>query len=442
MNKAQRYPALRWLLRVDDPVPARSDAEIDVEVERNYRWNFAVNLLDGVFFLFGVSFASSATILPLFVSKLTPSPLAIGLVAVIAQAGWLLPQLFTANAVERLARKKPVVVNLGFFTERVPYWLLPIAALLAVWSPFLALVVFFLGFAGHSVGAGLVATAWQDMLARCFPVERRGRYLGTTAFIGTGTGALGAVVSAWLLASFPFPTSFVYSFSIAAVAITISWVWLVLVREPVQPVSAPRQSNRQFMQSLPGIVRQDHNFRRFLVARCLLVLGGMGTGFVAVAAVQRWEVADAAVGGYTAALLIGQAVGNLAFGLLADRRGHKLSLELGALASLLSFSLAWLAPAAIWFYGVFFLLGLVQGASLVSGILVVLEFSAPGRRPTYVGLTNTILGAASVIAPLIGAGLAAAGYGWLFGLSAAFSLAALVAMRWWVREPRWASASA
>ena len=42
------------------------------------------------------------------------------LLAVIAQSAWFLPQLFTANAVERLSRKKPVVVNLGLFLERMP----------------------------------------------------------------------------------------------------------------------------------------------------------------------------------------------------------------------------------------------------------------------------------------------------------------------------------
>ena len=112
--------ALRWLLELDRPTPPRTDAEIAAEVERNYRWNFAVNLLDGAFFWFGASFASSTTILPLFISKLTSDPLPIGLLAVIAQAAWFLPQLFTANLIERLARKKPVVVNLGLFLERLP----------------------------------------------------------------------------------------------------------------------------------------------------------------------------------------------------------------------------------------------------------------------------------------------------------------------------------
>jgi MFS family permease len=428
------------LLQTNRPIPLRSDAEIAAETERNYHWNFAVMLLDGAAFLFGSSFYSSSTMAPLFVSKLTSSPLAIGLVAVIAQASWFLPQVFTANLIERLPRRKPVVVQLGVFLERLPMWVLVLAALIATTSPFLALVLFFTGYAWHGLGAGMIAPAWQDLLARCFPVERRGRFFGITAFVGTAMGAAGAALSIWILKEFEFSTNFVYTFTIAATSLTFSLFFLALTREPVPPARLPRQNSREFLANLPDIVRRDHNFRRFLIARSLMALGNLGTGFVTVSALQRWQVPDSVVGVYTAIYLLGQTVGNLAFGLLADRFGHKLSLELGALASALAFGLAWLAPSPEWIYATFFLLGINAGSTLVSGILVALEFSEPERRPTYVGMANTAVGLVSVVAPLLGAWLAGADYGWLFAASAAVNVAALAAMRWWVREPRWAAA--
>jgi MFS family permease len=438
LNSAPRL-ALRWLLRVDQPVPQRSEHELAAEAERNYPWNFAVNLLDVATFWFGTSFMSSGTILPLFISKLTSDPLPIGLVAIIAQSSWSLPQLFTANAIERLAHKKPVVVNLGFFTERLPLAFLVIAALVAAQSPSLALVVFLAGYTWYGLGGGAVAAAWQELVARCFPVNRRGRFFGTSLFVGAGTGVAGAALSTWLLQAFPFPTNFVYIFAIAAVAITASWAFLALTREPVQPVIAPRQSNRQFWAGLPDILRQDHNFRRFLLTRMVMALGGMGGGFITVAAVERWEVPDATVGIFTSALLIGQTFGNLVLGLLADRFGHKLTLEIGALTSFLAFALAWLAPAVDWYYAVFVLMGISSGAIMLSGILVILEFCGPERRTTYIGIANTGVGAVAAVAPLLGVWLAGIDYGWLFAASAAVSLAALVIMHWWVREPRLAA---
>jgi MFS family permease len=428
--------AFRWLLQLDRPAPPRSDAQIAAEQARNYRWNFTFNLLDGAFFWFGLSFISDSTIVPLFISKLTDSPLPLGIAAVISQASWFLPQLFTAKDVERLARKKPVVVSLGFFVERVPTWLSVVAAMLAGRAPTLALVLFLLAFAWRGLGGGVVATAWQDLIARCFPVNRRGRFWGLASFVGTGAGTLGSALSAWLLATFVFPTNFVYTFLVAAVFINLSWVFLAQTREPVQPVNVARQSNREFLSQLPELLRRDHNFRRFLIARLLLALGEMGKGFITVAALRRWDVPDSMVGAYTAAALLGQTGGNLAFGLLADRFGHKLCLELGALASLSAFTLAWLSPVPQGYYAVFALLGIAVSAVIISGILIVMEFCEPARRPTFTGLANTSIGLAGTVGPLLGVWLASLSYNGLFILSAALNLAGLIAMRGWVREPR------
>ncbi len=406
------------------------------EVARNYRWNFSASVLDFSFFWMGATFTSAATILPLFVSKLTDSPWAIGLVAVIAQGGWYLPQLLTANVVERLPRKKPVVVNLGLFSERLPFWLLVAAALIAGDAPGIALALFLVGWAWHNLGAGLVAPAWQDLVARCFPVERRGRFLGTASFIGSGAGAAGAVLSTWILQVAPFPSSFVWVFGIAAVLIMVSWVFLATVREPLQAVAVPRRGTAEYFAALPALLRADRNFSKFLAARVLLAVGNLGTGFLAVAAVQEWHVSDATVGLYTGAMLVGQTCATLFFGLLADRAGHMLSLKIGGVAFCLAFALAWLSPWADAFIVVFALLGIGSAAVLVSGILVVMEFAAPDRRPTYVGIANTCVGAAGALAPLAGAALATVSYGLVFAASLVGCLAAVAIMVYLVKEPR------
>lgn len=426
---------------IETPPPPVSAEEAAAEVERHYRWNLAANLADGTAYWFAASFISASTILPLFISKLTDSPLAIGLVAVISQGSWFLPQIVTARWIEGLPRVKPVVIRFGFFLERLPVWLLVLAPLLASRSPALALAVFFVAYTWRGLGGGAVGTAWQDLIARCFPVERRGRFLGMANFLGAGAGAAGAALSTWLLRDLPFARNFVYLFAIAAAGTTLSWFFLSLTREPAQPVRPRQSSSRQFLGSLPRIVRQDGNFRRFLVTRYLIALAGLGMGFVTVAAVQRWQVPDSTVGLYTAANWLGQTGAYLAFGFLADRHGHKLPLELGTLAMAVGLGLAWLAPGPGWMFVVFVLMGVYLSALLGSGLLIVLEFSGPERRPTYVGITNTTVGLVNVLSPLLGTALAAAGYGWAFAASALAGLLAWAALHWGVQEPRHTTSS-
>jgi MFS family permease len=424
------------LLQRDRTYPERTDEEFQEEVEQNYRWNFVFNTLDVSAFFFGTSLISSWTIVPLFISKLTTSPIPIGIAALLAQGSWYLPQLLTANFIERSPAMKPLVVNLGFFLERVPLWLLVGSTLLVAQSPSLALVLFLTAYAWHGLGAGMLGPAWQDMIARCFPVQKRGRFLGLSSSLGTLTGVAGSALSIWLLANYAFPDNFTLLFLLAAGAVLLSWVFLSFVREPIPVNHTFRQTRKEFLSSLTDILHAKPNFRRFIMARLLLVLGTMGAGFITLSAIQIWGVSDSMVGTYTTMQLIGQGIGTLLLGLLADRKGHKLSLVISAFASGLGFLLAWLAPSQYFYLAIFLLLGFASGGTMVSGILVVMEFAEPERRPTYIGITNTGVGILGMIAPILGTGLATINFTWLFGLSALVSLLAAGAMHFWVQEPR------
>lgn len=427
--------ALRWLLQLDQPVTVRSEAELEREIDQNYGWNFSFGLLDGAFFWFGASFISATTILPLFVSKLTTNPLIIALLPILGQATWYLPQLFVAGPTERLARKKPVVIRIGFLTERLPVYFMPVAALLSLHYPQIALVLFLVAYGLHGLGAGFIAPAWSDMIARCFPVNRRGWFFGFTSFIGTGLGAIGAFFSGWLLETFPFPTNFYYAFLITAIMTTLSWYFLAQMRESVSPPLAPQPPNAIWAK-VGRILQGDRNFQRFLVARLIGNLSTMATGFVTVVALQRWQVSDGTVGFFTIALLTGQTLGTLFAGLLADRAGHKQVFVWAYLLNMLTFLAAWGAPSAIWFFPVFLLMGISMGMITVSSILSTMEFSSPIHRPTYIGIANTANGIGITIAPLLGGLLATVSYDWLFLGSAAAGLGATLLLLTQVTDPR------
>jgi len=419
-----------------------ADSEFEQEVKRHYRHNAVVNWLDGTLFWFGMSFVAPNTILPLYVSHFSDSKLVIGLLSTLASTGWFLPQLFTANWIQRLPRKRVVVVNIGLFTERLPLFLMVPAAWLSIRHPLLALALFFILFAWYTIGAGAVAVAWQDMVAKIIPLDRRGKFFGLTNFAGTATGVLGAAAAAWLLDHYDFPYGYMFCFATAGVFVFISWVFLALTREPAQASLEPPISQREYLRRLPSILRADANFRPYLLSRMVMAMGGMAYGFVAVYAVQRWQLPDSQAGTFTASMLIGQALCNLLFGVLADRRGHKLVLELGTLLGMLAVGLASLAPAPGYFHVVFALIGASAAGMYMSGTMIAFEFSTPDVRPTYIGLNNTVTGVASGLAPILGGCLAGLlGYRALFAIACAIGIAGLAMLRWTVQDPRRASAT-
>jgi MFS family permease len=308
-----------------------------------------------------------------------------------------------ANAVERAPRNKFFPVNLGIFLERLPIFLLaPTAYFLATNRPFLALATFFLLYAWHTFGAGLINVGWQDMIAKIIPVDKCGRFFGITNFIGNGSGILGALAVPFMLDKFTFPLGFVYSFSIAACLVFLSWIFLSLTHEPAIHSHKPPVSQMAYMRSLPAILRKDRNFRMYLLSQIVLSLSGMAIGFLVVYAVKTWNLSDTQAGGYVIAMKIGLALANLFFGFLADHKNHKLSLEICLLLSALSIGLALIAPGPLWFYPIFFFRGAVNAGTFISGISIVYEFTEIENCPTTIGLANTIPGTAGAIAPLIG----------------------------------------
>jgi MFS family permease len=404
---------------------------------KDYKWNFTVNLLDGASFWIGSSFISSTTILPLFISKLTSSLLPIGLISVITAAGWFLPQLFSARITESRSKMKEIVVGWGLYLERLPILVMILSPIIAKSNPKFALTLLILCLIWHTVGAGVVATAWMTLLAKIFSPERRGSFLGTTMFVGNGMGILGSVVSAWLLNTLVYPTSFILHFSIAALFIFLSWVFLGLTREPVTRQEVPVQDFQTYFASLIAIFKTDHNFRRFIITSVIITIGAMGSGFFTISAIRRFNVPDSTVGLYTLSMLIGQTLGNLALGWMADKHGHKQSIEIGVLAIFFSFLISVFTTSPEFYFIIFFLFGVNLSSGIVSGMLVVWEFCSISRVPSYSGLANTAKGMVGLVVPILATQVAKVEYKLLFGLCALISLLGLILLNRWVLEPRW-----
>jgi MFS family permease len=128
---------------------------------------------------------------------------------------------------------------------------------------------------------------------------------------------------------------------------------------------------------------------------------------------------------------------NLVWGMVADRFGHKVVLAMAPFVMVCAVINAWLAPSSGWLVVTFLLLGMYSAADNVSAFNIIVEFCAPEDRPTYIGLTNTLLAPMLTLAPLLGGWLAMTlGYPGLFATALAIAITGGLLMGVWVREPR------
>jgi MFS family permease len=390
------------------------------EIHQHIRHNFIVSVLDGAFFGFALGLASSVTVLPLFVSTLTDSTVLIGLIASIQTIGWQLPQLLTAVRVARLRRYKPMVV-LTSFHERWPYFGLALVAwLLPTLGTQVALFLAFGLLIWQALGGGFTATAWQSMTGKIVPPNRRGTFWGVQAAGVNLMSSLGAVIAGTLLASLPSPTDFALCFLIAGALMLVSWGWLSLTREPESDPDDMLASSRLAWSNMSAILRRDASFRWFLAARILAQLAWTAISFYTIYAVRAFNMDEQTAGLLAGVMTIAHMGASPLLGWIGDQWGHRIVFMMGGLMIAASALLAMLAPELGWFFVVFGLAGCFNAVMWTTTMALTVEFGTPGERPLYIGLSNTLVGPAALLGPLVG--------GWLadtLGFQATFLISAV-----------------
>lgn len=398
--------------------------------------NMAVNVMDGAFFGMAMGFSSFVTVLPLYVSTMSDSALLIGLIPAIHSIGWQLPQLFTAQRVARQRRLKPMVLAMTSL-ERLPF----LGLALAAWfgpslgaQTTLALIFGLLIWQGF--GGGFTATAWQSLIGKIMPAHRRGTFFGVQAAAANLMASLSAVLVGFILDREDSPLDFTLCFLLAFAAMVVSWFFLALTREQESTPTNLVPTPGSFWAGLGDILRRDGNFRWFLVGRTISQLAVMGVAFYTVFAVGQHSVSKLEIGWMTGLLMGIKILANPLMGWMADRWSHRGVMELGLAAATLSALLAWLAPGANWFYLVFALTGISEVALWTLGLSMTLEFGEESERPAYIGLANTLIAPANILAPFLGGWLAdIAGYPAAFLASAVGGLAATAVFHLLVRDP-------
>lgn len=408
------------------------------EIQKNVRFNVTVGVLDGAFFGIGLGFASYATFIPLFISTLTDSGLLLGLVGAMHFIGWQVPQLFTANHVAGMRRYKPLVMLLTL-NERVPFLAL---ALVAVMVPTIgttaALILGLLCVMWQAFGGGLTATPWQSMISKIMPPKRRGTFYGLQSAAANGFSAGSAVLAGILLTGAGGgPNGFALCFLICAVLMMGSYLVLGMTREPLAPAEhVVKRTSREFWLRLRAILREDGNFRSFLFVRMVAQFASVGVPFFAVFSTTRFEADLLTVGLMTSILGIAKTVSNPLFGWLGDRYSHRLMFGIGTALAGASAALALAAPQVEWFYVVFALVGFADAATWTTTMAMTAEYGTAEERPYYIGLANTLIAPATIIAPLVGGFLVdSVSYYATFVLAVVGAVAAVIMVRL-MPEPR------
>ena len=409
------------------------------EIRDKLYHNFVVNVLDGCFFGFGlVGLASYVTIIPLYLSYLTDSTALIGFMATMFHIGWQVPQLLTSNHVAGLRRFKPMVIYMTL-QERIPFFGLAIVALLIpVIGEQIALILTVLLLTWQSLGGGFTGTAWQSMISKIMPADRRGTFFGVQSAGANFFGAFGAVVASIILGAVAFPHSFAILFLLGGIFLMISFAFLAMAHEPESDPkdTVPKVTWAEFWARLKVILANNPNFRWFLIARGLSSLSVTAISFFTIFGIRQYDMTPEFAGIMTSVLLISQTLTSPLLGWMGDRWGHRRVLAFGNLAMALAIGVAMFAPDVTWFYVVFALTGIVNTTQWSTIMTITTQFGTTAERPIYIGMSNTLIAPVTILAPIIGGWLVdVIGFGFSFSVFAVAGMLAVVVLSFVMDDP-------
>ena len=412
------------------------EAAYDAFVRGNLRRNYAANYLHGMLGMTGFRLVNAPTFVPAYLFALSGSEFIVGLGTGLQQLGGVVSPVVGAAQIEHRARVMPVAVLLGTLM-RVQILGLALSGFLLSGQPVLVAVLVFLFLLGLFGGAQRVA--FQLLLAKAIPIDRRGRLQAWRNLTG---GAIAAALSyfagRWFIEDDVLGNGYATTFLLAFVLTSLGLTALrLLMREPVPPTLRAQAKTFDRIREFPALVRADPSFGWFLLVQVLAMGGRIAAPFYILLATQRLGMDGATLGLLSLAFLGADTLANLVWGYAGDKFGFRatlicsLALWVGATALLLvSHDLPMTLVAFIG-------LGAASCGYMMSATTLVLEFGSRDDTAMRIALAATAEGAMAALAPLVGGLLAVAvGYPPLFAVSMALQAAALVLLIVAVRNPR------
>ncbi len=404
------------------------------EVRRDLPRNYAAHIGHGMLGQTGFRLIQAPTFIEAFVVSMGGTPLALGAIRACQSFGMFLSPILGATSIEHRPRVLPAGLLIGGLMRLqvlgialAAFFLTGAAALYTV-GVLLALFGFFMGMQG---------VVFSFLMSKVIPIELRGRLMGLRQLLGGITAAAVGRVGGELVESGAFGNGFATTFGLAFVLTTLGLLMLLFMKEPVPPGRREAARVGQRLRELPALLRSDADFTRYFLARALAVMGRMSMPFYVPFANERLHIGGSELGELTFAYVFSMSASNLAWGLIADRTGYRLTFIAALCVWVGSVLLLMDAGSFELMIAVMAGLGAGQGGFMMSSQNLVLEFGSRQNLPMRIAVANSASELVGVIAPLLGGVLITVyGYAEVFWTGIAFQLAAISWVWIFVRDPR------
>jgi hypothetical protein len=385
---------------------ARVCTDISEDACRETPGNFSLLLISYFLTKLGDAIASPKTVVAWVTTAVGAPPAILGFLVPIRESGSLIPQLFIARYIRQLPVRKWVWVAGSLIQAGAIAGLGIVAATLQGAQAGLAIIALIIAF---SLARGFCSVAAKDVLGKTIPKTRRGQLTGWAAS-AAGLVTLGVGVMLML----PFAQDGGGEmFAVLLVSASLTWVLATAsyarLKEFPGETGGGGNAISEALSRL-DLLRTDRGFRRFVIARALLMCSALSAPFYVALGQQKLASPSYLLGLYVAAGGLASLVSAPFWGRFADRSSKWVMVAAAVITAstgLLIFLLDQFTPAVVslfWFMPLaYFVLSLAHSGVRVGRKTYVVDLASGNRRTDYVAVSNTVIGLLLLAAGAIGA---------------------------------------
>jgi hypothetical protein len=357
-----------------------------------------------------------------------PASLA-GLLVPIRESGSMLPQAALVPWVRRRAIRKWVWVLGALLQATAVVAMAVIAATLEGAAAGIALLV---ALSLFSLARSLSSIASKDVLGRTMPKGTRGQITGY-ATIGAGVASITVGLGLRLFGGQDAaPSTFVWLLAGAAAAWVLAAAVFARVEEaPGEQEEADGDDGGAAARALT-LLRDDAPFRRFVIARTLLLVSALSPPFVVTLATEQGGAGLQGLGAFVISSGIAALVGGRVWGRLADRSSRRVMMLAAGLASTVvvvflgTLLIEGARELALLYPLTYLLLALVHHGARIGRKTYVVDLAEGNKRTDYVAVSNTAIAVLLLVTGGLTSALATIGPEAALAALAALGLAGVV----------------
>jgi hypothetical protein len=330
-------------------------------------------------------------VLAWLLAALGAPPMTTGLLVPVRESGSLLPQAALVPWVQRFAHRKWVWV-IGALGQAVGIVVIALVAAFANgaaagWGVLGGLAVF-------ALSRALSSIASKDVLGRVVDKGGRGR---VTGWADSASGLIAITIGLGIRF---FGTQETPRGPLVGLIIAAAVVWVVagaLFATIDEPAGETTDAGASEAVGALRLLVDDPPFRRFVIARTLLLVSALSPPFVIALAVERTGADLAGLGPFVISAGIASLIGGRLWGGAADRSSRLVMVWASGLAAALVAVFLVLQRGALgdgaWLYvAVYLALALVHTGARVGRSVYVVDLGTGDRRTAYVAASNTAMG--------------------------------------------------